>query len=469
MEYNAINDLTEIAGRILKRAPKWQATVRRSHFAGRAFGARMLPDEVEVTRRIDRAIIALRGRFHQRAADAGVPVAFASFPIPDLERATPAEREYLTLESAGAGAEGFPAAAVARVARPPLGLPPVPVPPDSPVTPARIELGRKLFFDRRLSHNGTMSCAMCHIPEQGFTNVELARPVGIEGRSLRRNSPTVFNVAYVERLFHDGRETSLETQVLGPLLDRSEMANPSMGHVLAKLRALDDYEGQFERAFGAGPSVDRLGQALAAYQRTLLSANSPFDRWRYGGEAGALEPRAVRGFALFTGKAGCVACHAIGERHALFSDGEFHDTGVGWYNATLRDRQRDAVPVEIAPGLTIAVDRALVDSVGDPEPSDLGRHEVTQDPADLWKFRTPSLRNVALTPPYMHDGSLRTLTDVVRFYDRGGHRHPGLDPRIRPLGLSDGEVEDLVAFLESLTGDNVAVLIDEARGAAAAR
>jgi cytochrome c peroxidase len=371
-------------------------------------------------------------------------------------------------ENPAAATERFPAAAVARVARPPLGLPPVPVPPDNPVIGARVELGRKLFFDRRLSHNGTMSCAMCHIPEQGFTNVELARPVGIEGRSLRRNSPTIFNAAYVAPLFHDGRETSLETQVVGPLLERSEMANPSIGHVIAKLRALPDYEGWFERAFGAGPSVDRLGQALAAYQRTLLSANSPFDRWRFGGEAEALRPEAVRGFRLFTGTAGCVACHTIEERHALLTDNAFHDTGIGWYNATVRDRARDPVSVEIAPGVTVAVDRDIVDSVGDPEPPDRGRHEVTLDPADLWKFRTPSLRNVGLTPPYMHDGSLRTLEEVVRFYDRGGHRHPGLDPRIRPLGLSDAEVGDLVAFLESLTGDNVDILIQEARDAAAA-
>lgn len=368
-------------------------------------------------------------------------------------------------ETPTAGTEPFPAAAVARVARPPLGLPPVPVPPDNPVTAARVALGRKLFFDRRLSHNGTMSCAMCHIPEQGFTSVELARPVGVEGRSLRRNSPTIFNVAYVDRLFHDGRETSLETQVVGPLLERSEMANPSIGHVIARLRALPDYEGWFERAFGAGPSVDRLGQALAAYQRTVLSANSPFDRWRFGGEAAALGREAVRGFRLFTGKAGCVACHSIGERHALFTDDAFHDTGIGWHNATRRGRAGEPVPVEIAPGITVAVDRSIVDSVGDPEPPDLGRHEVTLDPADLWKFRTPSLRNVALTPPYMHDGSLRTLEEVVRFYDRGAHPHPGLDPRLRPLGLSDEEVKALVAFLERLTGDNVDALIGEARGA----
>lgn len=366
--------------------------------------------------------------------------------------------------AATAGAAGERAAAAARrVATPPLGLPAVPVPPDNPVTAAKVELGRKLFFDRRLSHNGTMSCAMCHLPEQGFTNTELARPVGVEGRSVRRNSPTLLNVAYVPALFHDGRESSLETQVVGPLVERSEMGNPSIGHVIARIRALPDYRGLFERAFGAGPSVDRLGQAIASYERTLLSAASPFDRWYYGGETGALSAAAVEGFALFTGKAGCAACHTVGPRHALFTDHLFHDTGLGWYKTTLRAQAQAPVTVELAPGVTVAVARSLVDSVGEPEPADLGRHEVTLDPADVWKFRTPTLRNVGLTAPYMHDGSLRTLADVVRFYDRGGHQHPGIDTRIRPLGLSEPEIAALVAFLESLTGDNTDTLAAEAR------
>jgi cytochrome c peroxidase len=366
--------------------------------------------------------------------------------------------------AATAGAAGERAAAAARrVATPPLGLPAVPVPPDNPVTAAKVELGRKLFFDRRLSHNGTMSCAMCHLPEQGFTNTELARPVGVEGRSVRRNSPTLLNVAYVPALFHDGRESSLETQVVGPLVERSEMGNPSIGHVIARIRALPDYRGLFERAFGAGPSVDRLGQAIASYERTLLSAASPFDRWYYAGETGALSAAAVEGFALFTGKAGCGACHTVGPRHALFTDHLFHDTGLGWYNTTLRAQAQAPVTVELAPGVTVAVARSLVDSVGEPEPADLGRHEVTLDPADVWKFRTPTLRNVGLTAPYMHDGSRRTLADVVRFYDRGGHQHPGIDTRIRPLGLSEPEIAALVAFLESLTGDNTDTLAAEAR------
>jgi cytochrome c peroxidase len=370
----------------------------------------------------------------------------------------------LVLGVAAAGAAGERAAAATRrVAAPPLGLPAVPVPPDNPVTAAKVELGRKLFFDRRLSHNGTMSCAMCHLPEQGFTNTELARPVGVEGRSVRRNSPTLLNVAYMPALFHDGRESSLETQVVGPLVERSEMGNPSIGHVIARIRALPDYRGLFERAFGAGPSVDRLGQAIASYERTLLSAASPFDRWYYGGETGALSAAAVEGFALFTGKAGCAACHTVGPRHALFTDHLFHDTGLGWYRATVRAQAQAPVTVELAPGVSVAVARSLVDSVGEPEPADLGRHEVTLDPADVWKFRTPTLRNVGLTAPYMHDGSLRTLVDVVKFYDRGGHQHPGIDARIRPLELSEPEIAALVAFLESLTGDSTDTLAAEAR------
>jgi cytochrome c peroxidase len=197
------------------------------------------------------------------------------------------------------------AAALARIAQPPLGLPPVPLPADNPPSAAKIALGRKLFFDRRLSFNGTMSCAMCHVPEQGFTNNELATPIGVEGRGLRRNAPTVLNVAYQQLLFHDGRETALETQVIGPLLALDEMANPSIGYVIAKIAALSDYAGLFERAFGAGPAIGRLGQAVASWERSLLAADAPFDRWHYGGEAAALSERQRRGFALFVGISPC--------------------------------------------------------------------------------------------------------------------------------------------------------------------
>ena len=356
--------------------------------------------------------------------------------------------------------------ALARIAQPPLGLPPVPIPADNPPSAAKIALGRKLAFDRRLSHNGTMSCAMCHLPEQGFTNNELARPIGVEGRSLRRNAPTLLNVAYETSMFHDGRDPALETQVISPMTAHNEMANPSVGYLVAKVAGLPDYAGLFEAAFGTGPSIDRIGQAIASWERTLLAADSPFDRWRYGGEEDSLTAQQKQGFDLFTGKAGCAACHLIEDDHALFTDHGFHDTGLGYFNTEVAPGLSEPVPVEIAPGTAVPLSRAAIRSVGLPPESDLGRHEVTLDPADLWRFKTPSLRNVALTAPYMHDGSLRTLEEVVRFYDRGGYDHPGRDPLIQSLSLRDDEIAALVAFLESLTGANVAALVEDARSQA---
>ncbi|MCA1973984.1 MAG: c-type cytochrome [Caenispirillum sp.] len=345
---------------------------------------------------------------------------------------------------------------------PPLGLPPQPLPPDSPLTQARVALGRMLFMDRRLSHNNTLSCAMCHVPEQGFTSNELGTAVGIEGQTVRRNSPTVLNVAYVEQLFHDGREFSLENQVWGPLLAGNEMANPSIGYVIEKIRALPEYAGRFEQAFGGrGPDVMTIGQALAAYQRTLLSGNSRFDRWRYGSEPDALTAEEQEGFRLFTGKAGCAACHTVGERHALFSDNRFHNTGIGYARSMgLPQKHR----VRLAPGVVVEVEDRALASFEPPQP-DVGRYEVTLDPADAWAYRTPILRNVALTSPYMHDGSLATLEEVVDFYDRGGIDNPQKSPLVRPLGLTPAEKRALVAFLRSLTGDNLARLVAEARSA----
>ncbi|BBL74147.1 cytochrome c peroxidase [Methylomagnum ishizawai] len=346
------------------------------------------------------------------------------------------------------------------VSHPPLGLPPVPVPPANPITPARIELGRKLFYDRRLSLNNTFSCAMCHIPEQGFASNEQATAVGIEGRSVRRNAPTLYNTAYLQRLFHDGREDNLEQQVWGPLLARNEMGAPSVGYVVGKLKGLADYAGLFERAFNRrGPSMETLGMAIAAYERTLDSADSPFDRWRYGQQAGALGPAARRGFALFTGKAGCSACHTVGEKYALFTDQGLHNTGVG-YRAAMGSAA--AAPVQVAPGVAVNIDPAALASVSEPKPNDLGRYEITQDPADRWQYRTPSLRNIALTAPYMHDGSLATLKAVVEFYNRGGVPNENLDPLMKPLELDAGEVADLVEFLNSLTGSNVRDLVLDA-------
>ena len=345
-----------------------------------------------------------------------------------------------------------------------LGLPAMEVPADNPITPAKVALGRKLFLDRRLSPNGTMSCAMCHVPEQGFTAHELATSVGIGGRSVRRNAPTVLNVAWQQRLFHDGREVSLEDQVWGPLLAANEMGNPSIGYVIERIGTLEDYRGLFEAAFdGRGPSAARLGAALASYQRTLVAGDSRFDRWRFGGEASALSAVEQAGFELFAGKGRCATCHRVGDREALFTDHGFHNTGIGWHRSLgTPERTR----VELAPGVYTELDRRTIASFAEPSANDVGRYEITLDPKDRWAYKTPSLRNVALTAPYMHDGSLPSLEAVVGFYDRGGIDNPEKSALIAPLGLTASERAALVAFLRALTGSAVAALAADARGVA---
>lgn len=352
---------------------------------------------------------------------------------------------------------------VALVAEPPAGLPAVPVPDDNPLTRAGVQLGRKLFFDRRLSPNNTMSCAMCHVPEQGFTSNEMQTAVGIGGRAVRRNAPTVLNAAYLERLFVDGRETSLETQVWSPLLAANEMGNLSVGAVIEKIEGLADYAGLFDEAFDRGPGMETIGMALASYQRALLAGASPFDRWNRDRDETALGDEARRGHKLFVGKALCSACHIAAGDTPMFTDDAFHNTGVGYEATTMaRGRRRS---VAVAPGQRIEVDTAALDAVGGRRMGDLGLYELTGDPSDRWKYRTPSLRNVAITAPYMHDGSLPTLEAVVRFYVEGGVPNEELDPLIRPLALDESEIAALVAFLESLTGGNVLDLVADGNAA----
>ena len=346
---------------------------------------------------------------------------------------------------------------------PPLGLPRL----ASPLQASEINLGRKLFFDRRLSVNETLSCAMCHIPEQGFTQNELATPVGHLGKGVRRNVPSLYNVAYTNALFLDGRETSLEDQIWSPLLAVNEMANPSREAVLRKLASNADYRKQFNAVYPAGMTEESVGRALAAYQRALLSADSPFDRWYFGdqisaggsGELGAFyPPLAEVGFAVFQEK-GCASCHRLNKTDALFTDSQFHNTGTGFarYGRALRPPK-----VQLAPGVYVV---PTVDAETETF-TDEGRYEVTGDPADRWRYRTPSLRNVALTAPYMHDGSLPTLESVVRFYAGGGGGDPKQDPRISRLKLLQEEQSALVAFLATLTSDHVDTLVSDARSVA---
>ena len=343
---------------------------------------------------------------------------------------------------------------------PPLGLPAV----TSQLDPAEIDLGRQLFFDRRLSKNETLSCAMCHIPEQGFTQNELATPVGHLGKGVRRNVPSLYNVAFAEALFLDGREQSLEAQIWSPLLAENEMANESREAMLAKLASNDFYRKRFAEIFAEGLTESTLGRALAAYQRALLSGDSPFDRWYFGREelptkkgsgAEGYPALAARGFAVFQGK-GCAACHRINDSSALFTDGQFHNTGTGYLRA---GRALRPPLVQLAPGIFVV---PTIDAETETFTDD-GRYEVTGREADKWRYRTPSLRNVALTGPYMHDGSIATLDAVVAFYAQGGGGDPAQDPRTRSIQLTQSDQEALVAFLMTLTSSHVDVLVSDAR------
>ncbi len=329
-----------------------------------------------------------------------------------------------------------------------LGLPPIIIPADNPVTAEKIALGKKLFFDRRLSKNGTLSCAMCHIPEQGFTQNELATSVGFEGKSLRRNAPSLLNVALQDSFQRDGAKASLETQVWGPLLAADEMANGNVDNVIERINALPDYFGLFESAF-AGKIADQttVGQALATFERTLLSANSRFDRWNFGAEKAALNAQEQAGFRVFVA-AGCSGCHHVDERNATFTDNRFHNTGI---TSFAQRGETETVSVQLAPGLHVEIRRDALANVSEPRRPDLGRYEVTGADRDRDAFKTPTLRNIVLTAPYMHDGSLPTLEAVIEFY---ASNFVSPEPeRVKSVLSSEPEKIALLAFLRSLTGE----------------
>jgi len=345
----------------------------------------------------------------------------------------------------------------------PLGLPPLPAPQNNRITKDKIALGRKLFYDRRLSLNNTFSCAMCHIPEQGFSSHEMATAVGIEGRSVGRNSPTLYNVAYAKLLFHDGRENSLEQQVWAPLLAHNEMGNPSIGYVIDKIKSLSDYAGLFEKSFAKEPDMLNIGQAISSYERSLNSANSPFDQWFFGKKANSVNDAVQHGYQLFTGKAACSTCHTLNDDFALLTDHQFHNTGIGYRESMLKEPEKQTV--QVAPGVFIKVDRQDLSAISETKANDLGRYEITQDPQDRWKYKTPSLRNIDLTAPYMHNGSLSSLEEVIRFYNQGGVDNENLDSLIKPLNLTEIEINDLAEFLQALTGSNVPELVSDAYAA----
>jgi cytochrome c peroxidase len=314
------------------------------------------------------------------------------------------------------------------------------VPPDNPVTPDKVALGRRLFFDKRLSKDGTVSCATCHDPEHGFAE---ARKVseGVGGKKGARNAPTVLNAVFNEVQFWDGRAASLEEQSKGPLINPIEMALASHDDVVRIVKADAGYAQEFQRVFGRAVAIDDVAAAIASFERTVVSGNSPFDRVM-AGEAGAMSLQAKRGWALWNGKARCNTCHPFGDATPNFSDNKFHNIGVAAKARDFAALARRAAEVKDAAELA-----------SHPDFSELGRFAVTRQPKDIGAFKTPGMRDVALTAPYMHDGSEATLIDVVNFYDRGGEPNPYLDGGIVPLKLTEQEKQDLVAFMEALTGE----------------
>ena len=323
-----------------------------------------------------------------------------------------------------------------------LGLPPVPVPHDNPQTPEKVALGRALFEDKRLSADGQVSCSTCHQADRVFTDGRsLAQ--GVRQLGGTRNTPTLLNSAYLTSLFWDGRRGSLEEQAADPLVNPVEHGLGNHDELLATVRADAAYAAGFHAAFGVAPEsigLEHVVKALAAFQRTLVAGDSPFDRYRYGGDPSALSDAQIRGLGLFEGRAGCTACHTIGKEDALLTDNAFHTIGIGQASARPRLAERTTRLVGLSP---TERDRSIT---SDPEVAELGRFAVTLKPGDIGRFRTPTLRNVALTAPYMHDGSVPTLAEAVEreVYYRGLEAG-------RPLVLTPQEKADLVAFLEALT------------------
>jgi len=296
-------------------------------------------------------------------------------------------------------------------------LPPVVAPPDNPQTTLKILLGKQLYFDTRLSKDNTVSCATCHNPAMGWSDAG-PTSAGINGQRGGRRAPPVSNAAYLPLQFWDGRAPTLEEQAKGPIQNPIEMGNTHQV-MIKTVSDIPGYVEEFKHVFGTpAPTVDQVAQAIAAFERTVVTTDSPFDRHVKGDET-ALTSQEKAGLEIFNGKGHCTACHW----GPNFTDGRFHNIGV---------KQQD------------------------PGKPDLGRYEITKDPADKGAFKTPTVRDAGLRPPYLHDGSEKTLESLVEFYNRGGDTDdPNLDPLIVPLGLTQDEKSALVAFMKhAMTSTN---------------
>jgi cytochrome c peroxidase len=327
-----------------------------------------------------------------------------------------------------------------------LGLPALEVPTNNPQFEAKIALGRAFFNDVRFSVDNNISCASCHQQDKSFTD-GMDQAQGVAEQKGPRNTPTLINVAYFDHLFLDGRASDLEQQALEPMLNPIEHGLESEHQILKIVREDQDYRQRLQQVFAISEqaiSVRHVAMAIASYERTLVAGNSAFDRYYFGRDRSQLSPSAARGLLVFRRKGNCANCHEISWDNALFADNRFYNIGIG--SAVLKS-VLDKVLELLADGSDISK------QITAHQYSELGRFNVTKDVKDIGKFKTPTLRNVALTAPYMHDGSLKTLAEVIDYYDRGGDKNPFLDPAIFPLHLTTHEKADLLAFMQSLNSN----------------
>ena len=325
------------------------------------------------------------------------------------------------------------------------------IPADNPQTPEKISLGQKLFFDRRLSADGTVSCSTCHDPALAFTDRK-PTSVGIKGRVGQRNAPTVLNALYNKTQFWDGRVNTLEEQAALPIVNSVEMGHPSPDAAVAQIAAVEEYQHAFRNVFGRSPNSPDLMRAIASYERTQLSFDSPFDHF-IAGDKNAIDESAKRGWELFNNQARCNKCHALTETTRDVTnliDNDFHNIGVLIVQHKVVPLARQAEQL-VKTGDTSAIDQAAIQT----EMSALGRFLITKKEPDIASFKTPNIRNVLVTGPYFHDGSQDTLWDVIDHYNKGaGLQDPYLDQDIQPLALTENDIDDLVAFMASLTSPN---------------
>ncbi len=319
------------------------------------------------------------------------------------------------------------------------------VPEDNALTPQRVALGRKLYFEKRLSADGTVACATCHDVTRGFTD-QLKVSEGIKDQLGRRNAPTTLNVALLQIVFLDGRSPTLENQAKQPIINPIEMGMPDGEAAVKAIKDDPEYQAAFRKAYGRDVNYEDMGRALAAFERTLVFVDSPFRRFLAGNE-NAISAEAKQGWVLFNGKGRCTSCHPMNVSNPLGTDNRFHNIGVSARHQDFEGLAKTALKtLETDPSEKELDQLALSTDL-----SELGRFMVTKVRSDIGGFRTSILLNIGITPPYMHDGSIKTLWDVIDHYNKGGEPNLFLDGGIEPLALTEEEINQLVAFLFSLT------------------